>query len=66
KLVLKLPPDLVRQLAESSPDEQAVLEGARAFLEHEFGVPVMIRNAEESAHPKASGALPFKPAIVIE
>ncbi len=66
KLVLKLPPDLVKQLQESSLDEQAVLEGARQFLEREFGVPVMIRQAEESAHPKASGALPFKPAIVIE
>jgi leucyl-tRNA synthetase len=66
KLVLKLPPDLVKQLAASSPDEQAVLEGARAFLEHEFGVPVTVRSAEASTHPKASAALPFKPAIVIE
>ncbi|KDE54511.1 leucine--tRNA ligase [Methanoculleus sp. MH98A] len=66
KLVLKLPPDLVKQLQESSLDEQAVLEGARAFLEHEFGVPVKVQSAEVSTHPKASGALPFKPAIVIE
>ncbi len=66
KLVLKLPPDLVRQLQVVSLDEQAILEGARQFLEHEFGVPVTIQDAGESAHPKASGALPFKPAIVIE
>jgi len=66
KLVLKLPPDLVKQLQTVSLDEQAVLEGARQFLEHEFGVPVTIQDAGESAHPKASGALPFKPAIVIE
>ena len=66
KLVLKLPPELVKQLAGSSPDEQAVLEGARSFLEHEFGVPVTVQSAEASTHPKASGALPFKPAIVIE
>ncbi|HOI14529.1 MAG TPA: class I tRNA ligase family protein, partial [Methanoculleus sp.] len=66
KLVLKLPPDLVKQLAASSPDEQAVLEGARQFLEHEFGVPVTVQSAEASTHPKASAALPFKPAIVIE
>ena len=66
KLVLKLPPELVRQLTASQLDEQAILEGARAFLEHEFGVPVKVLAAEASAHPKASGALPFKPAIVIE
>ncbi len=66
KLVLKLPPELVRQLTASQLDEQAILEGARAFLEHEFGVPVKVESAEASAHPKASGALPFKPAIVIE
>ena len=66
KLVLKLPPELVRQLAASSLDERAVLEGARSFLEREFGVPVTVKDAGESAHPKASGALPFKPAIVIE
>jgi len=66
KLVLKLPPELVKQLAASPLDEQAVLEGAREFLEHEFGVPVTVQSAGESNHPKASGALPFKPAIVIE
>ena len=66
KLVLKLPPELVKQLVASSLDEQAVLEGARQFLEHEFGVPVTVQNAEASTHAKASGALPFKPAIVIE
>jgi leucyl-tRNA synthetase len=66
KLVLKLPPELVKQLQESTLDEQAILEGARSFLEHEFRVPVTVQNAGESTHAKASGALPFKPAIVIE
>jgi len=66
KLVLKLPPELVKQLQESTLDEQAFLEGARSFLEHEFHVPVTVQNAGESTHAKASGALPFKPAIVIE
>jgi leucyl-tRNA synthetase len=66
KLVLKLPPDIVKQLAASSLDEQAVLEGARSFLEHEFGVPVTVKDAGESTHPKAAAALPFKPAIMIE
>ncbi|RXE57228.1 leucyl-tRNA synthetase [Methanoculleus taiwanensis] len=66
KLVLKFPPKLVEQLLSTTIDERAVLEGARTFLEKEFGVPVQIRSADESDHPKASGALPFKPAIVIE
>lgn len=66
KLVLKLPPKLVKDLQTTPPDEQAVLEDAQQFLEHEFGVPVTIQDAGESTHPKASGALPFKPAIVIE
>ncbi len=66
KLVLRLPPKLVEQLLSTMIDEHAVLEGAREFLEKEFGVPVRIQGANESDHPKASGALPFKPAIVIE
>ncbi|MDN7025202.1 leucine--tRNA ligase [Methanoculleus sp. FWC-SCC1] len=66
KLVLKFPPKLVEQLLETSIDERAVLQGASEFLAKEFCVPVRILTAEESGHPKASGALPFKPAIVIE
>ncbi len=66
KLILKLPPELLRQLQATPLGEQAILEEARQFLEHEFGVPIAIQDAAESAHPKASGALPFKPAIVIE
>lgn len=66
KLVLKLPPDLLKQLRVQDLDEHAILEEARLFLMGEFGVPVKILNAEESTHPKASGALPFKPAIVVE
>jgi len=66
RLVLKFPPQLVDQLRQSAIDEREVFEGAREFLEKEFGVPVRILDAEESRHAKASGALPFKPAIVIE
>ncbi|NMC88589.1 MAG: class I tRNA ligase family protein, partial [Methanomicrobiales archaeon] len=66
KLILKLPPELVKQLQATPLDERAILEEARQFLEHEFGVPITIQDAGESIHPKASGALPFKPAIVIE
>ena len=66
KLILKLPPELVKQLQATPLDERAILEEARQFLEHEFGVPITIQDAGESTHPKASGALPFKPAIVIE
>jgi leucyl-tRNA synthetase len=56
----------VKQLQATPLDERAILEEARQFLEHEFGVPITIQDAGESIHPKASGALPFKPAIVIE
>lgn len=67
KLVLKLPPHLVQQIAELKLDEQGILESSRTFLEHEFGVPVSVQTAGRGLfHPKASGALPFKPAIVIE
>ncbi|NYT05918.1 MAG: leucine--tRNA ligase, partial [Methanomicrobiales archaeon] len=65
-LIHRLPPQLVNTLASSRSDEPAVFNEAREFLEREFGVPVTIVSAEESSHPKASAALPFKPAIVIE
>ena len=32
----------------------------------EFGAPVHVTSAEESALVKAATALPFKPAIIIE
>jgi leucyl-tRNA synthetase len=65
-LIHRLPPDLVESLLGVELDERAVFEGARAFLERAIGLPVRVVGAEESAHPKAAGALPFKPAITVE
>lgn len=65
-LIHRLPPQIVEQLAEEPLNERAVFEAAKAFLEHEFGVPVHIAEAESSGHAKGATALPFKPAIVIE
>jgi leucyl-tRNA synthetase len=48
------------------PDETALFREAAGFLSREFGVPVAVEDAEASRHPRASSALPFKPAIVIE
>jgi leucyl-tRNA synthetase len=65
-LIHRLPPQIVEQLAKRGLDEKAVFTRATGFLEREFGVPVHIVDAEESSLAKASTALPFKPAIVIE
>ncbi len=65
-LIHRLPPDLVENLLQVELDEAAVFAGAREFLERAIGLPVRVVGAEESAHPKASMALPFKPAITIE
>jgi len=65
-LIHRLPPQVVAPLAREPLNEKAVFESARAFLEHEFGVPVHITEADSSDHVKAVTALPFKPAIVIE
>lgn len=65
-LIHRLPPQLVVQFLKRDLDERAVFEGASDFLSRDFGVPVFIRDAEESEHAKARSALPFKPAIVIE
>jgi leucyl-tRNA synthetase len=65
-LIHRLPPQIAAAVAATSPDEAAVFTAAREFLENEFGVPVTVTMAEESDHPKARSALPFKPAIVIE
>ncbi|HPM61367.1 MAG TPA: leucine--tRNA ligase, partial [Methanoregulaceae archaeon] len=65
-LIHRLPPDVVSQLLEEIPDETATFRKAEKFLEKEFGVPVVVRDAGESVHAKASLALPFKPALVIE
>jgi leucyl-tRNA synthetase len=65
-LIHRLPPHIVKPLAEESVNERAVFDAAQAFLEKEFGVPVHIADAESSGHVKGATALPFKPAIVIE
>ena len=65
-LIHRLPPQVVGPLSREPVNERAVFEGAQAFLEQEFGVPVHITDAESSCHMKAGTALPFKPAIIIE
>ncbi len=65
-LIHRFPPELVAALAASPVDETAVFEVASAFLERETGLKVVIVPADESSHPKAKQALPFKPALVIE
>jgi leucyl-tRNA synthetase len=65
-LIHRLPPYVVEPLAREPISEQAVFESAKDFLEQEFGVPVHIVEAEGSSLLKASTALPFKPAIIIE
>ncbi len=65
-LIHRLPPTIVDGLLALELDEQTVFAEARSFLEQTLGLPVRIVGAEESAHPKAGGALPYKPAITIE
>jgi len=65
-LIHRLPPQVVAPLAQDPINEHAVFNGAKAFLEHEFGVTVRITDAESGVHMKAATALPFKPAIIIE
>jgi leucyl-tRNA synthetase len=65
-LVHRLPPDQVEGLLAHPVDEMAVFGEARDFLEREFQAKVSVVSAEESNHPKAKLALPYKPAIVIE
>ena len=65
-LVHKLPPHILSGLIQGMPDEERLFIGAAEFLEKEFGVPVTVRDAGGSTHPKAALALPFKPALVIE
>lgn len=65
-MIRRLPPRIVDDLLTHDPDEKAIFEEAKQFLEEAFDVKVVCLPAEESAHSKAAGALPFKPAIVIE
>lgn len=65
-LIHRLPPALVEQYLRADMDEMNVFQKAREFLERECSVSVEIVDAGESTHTKASAALPFKPAIVME
>jgi leucyl-tRNA synthetase len=65
-LIHRLPPYVVEPLLKDPIGEQDIFEAARDFLEQEFGVPVHVTGADDSRLVKASTALPFKPAIVIE
>ncbi|MDD1718063.1 MAG: class I tRNA ligase family protein, partial [Methanoregulaceae archaeon] len=65
-LIHRLGPDLVAQLRETPIHEKEFFEASREFLRREFGVPVHVIEGGEGMHPKAGGAIPFKPAIVIE
>jgi len=65
-LIHRLPPQIVELIAGDGVNERAVFEQAQSFLEKEFGVVVHITDAESATHAKASMALPFKPAIMIE
>jgi leucyl-tRNA synthetase len=65
-LIHKLPPHIISRLIQGMPDEELLFLNAAGFLEKEFGVPVTVRDAGESTHPKAVLALPFKPALVVE
>jgi leucyl-tRNA synthetase len=65
-LIHRLPPELVDNLLKVEIDEATVFAEAREFLERAIGLPVRIVGAEESAHPKAAMALPYKPAITVE
>jgi len=65
-LIHRLPPSVIGPLVQDPISEKDVFDSAKDFLEQEFGVPVHIVEAEGSGLLKASTALPFKPAIVIE
>lgn len=49
-----------------SKDEYDALRDAASFLSKELGAEVVVRKEEEGGHPKASNAMPRKPAIVLE
>ena len=49
-----------------SRDEYDALHDAASFLSKELGAEVVVRKEEDGGHPKASNAMPGKPAIVLE
>jgi len=57
-------PKRIPEIIGSKDDEFKALEEAKAFIEREVGLPVVIM--KEYDHSKAKTALPFKPAIVVE
>jgi leucyl-tRNA synthetase len=65
-LIHRLPPDLVARLIEQPLDEKEIFTSAIPFLERDLGVQVRIVSSEESDHPRGKGALPYKPALLLE
>ncbi len=65
-LIHRLPPDLIARLVDLPIDENEVFSAAAPFLERDLGVQVQILSSEVSGHPKGRGALPFKPALLLE
>ncbi len=62
----RLPPEVVRRIVQAAPDELAVFNEAKDFISKEFSLPVEVVEADACSHERAGGALPFKPAIIIE
>ncbi|MGA2934183.1 MAG: leucine--tRNA ligase [Methanomicrobiales archaeon] len=65
-LIHRLPPGYREGLLSYQVDEKGVFVAAQDFIGREFHVAVRVLSADESSHPKARLALPYKPAIVIE
>lgn len=65
-LIHRLPPGIVEQYLKAEMNEIEIFDNARDFLERECSAKVHVVDAGESTLAKASAALPFKPAIVIE
>jgi len=64
--VHRLPPGLVEGYLAGNCDEREIFFSAIGFLEKEAGVPVTITDADAISHPRAKGALPLKPALILE
>ncbi len=56
----------LRSLGARKFDEFAVLSGALQFLQKELGLQVHVEREEESTSPRASKAMPLRPAIALE
>ncbi|MDP3734248.1 MAG: class I tRNA ligase family protein, partial [Nanoarchaeota archaeon] len=53
-------------LITSQEEELVVVQGAKSFLQQEFGCTIKIVLAEDSDHPKAKAAMPGKVGILAE